>query len=91
MDRLGAMMESVRTEIAHEDDALVRAQAERFLRTLDAASQLGMWFDALAESYPSRLDAAMAYVRDVLTESNTDRSVATAHCPGPRPRPRRSS
>ncbi|HVH41843.1 MAG TPA: hypothetical protein VM925_05850 [Labilithrix sp.] len=41
------------------------AEARRFLQELDPDSQEGLWFDAVAEGYPSRLEAAVAYVRDV--------------------------
>ena len=40
-------------------------EARRFLRELDPDSQEGLWFDAVAEAYPSRLEAAIAYVREV--------------------------
>lgn len=37
-------------------------QAERWLANLDPFSDEGMWFDRLAESYPSKLDAAIHYL-----------------------------
>ena len=37
-------------------------QAQHWLAKLDPYSEEGMWFDQLAESYPSRLDAAMSYL-----------------------------
>lgn len=59
-------------ELDREDDAKKRrerATAERearsFLERLDPSSQEGLWFEAVAERFPSRLEAAMTYVRDV--------------------------
>ena len=40
---------------------LVR-QAEKWLANLDPSSDEGMWFYQLAESYPSKLDAAISYL-----------------------------
>ena len=40
---------------------LVR-QAEKWLAQLDFNSDEGMWFNQLAESYPSKLEAAISYL-----------------------------
>lgn len=40
-------------------------QAEKWLAHLDPLSDEGMWFDQLAESYPSRLEAAIAYLSTI--------------------------
>ncbi|VEP13282.1 conserved hypothetical protein [Hyella patelloides LEGE 07179] len=37
-------------------------QAEKWLANLDPTSDEGMWFNQLAESYPSKLDAAISYL-----------------------------
>lgn len=37
-------------------------QAEKWLLNLDPFSDEGMWFSQLAESYPSKLDAAIHYL-----------------------------
>ena len=37
-------------------------QAEKWLENLDPTSDEGMWFTQLAESYPSKLDAAINYL-----------------------------
>ncbi|AFZ37711.1 hypothetical protein Sta7437_4238 [Stanieria cyanosphaera PCC 7437] len=37
-------------------------QAEQWLKNLDPNSDEGMWFNELAESYPSRLEAAISYL-----------------------------
>jgi hypothetical protein len=37
-------------------------QAEKWLANLDPFSDEGMWFNQLAESYPSKLDAAIHYL-----------------------------
>jgi len=61
MDRYDAMLAEIRAAV---DEDVVR-DARHFLAELDADSAEGMWFDAVAESFPSRLDAAIAYVRGV--------------------------
>lgn len=40
-------------------------QAEQWLAKLDPLSDEGMWFDGLAESYPSRLEAAISYLSTI--------------------------
>jgi hypothetical protein len=61
--------EQILREVARESDladaAAFTDEARRFLRELDPESSEAMWFEALAESYPSRLEAALVYVRDV--------------------------
>ncbi len=39
------------------------AQAKKWLNQLQPYSEEGMWFDQFAESYPSRLDAAIDYLK----------------------------
>ncbi len=39
------------------------AQAKQWLDQLEAYSEEGMWFEQFAESYPSRLDAAIDYLK----------------------------
>ncbi len=41
--------------------ALTR-QAEKWLSNLDPTSEEGIWFNQLAESYPSKLEAAISYL-----------------------------
>jgi len=41
------------------------AAARTFLTHLDPESQEGMWFEAMAEKFSSRLEAAVVYLRDV--------------------------
>ena len=80
MDRLQRMLHEVASELglrppeatreprrpsAAPDRACLELEARRFLRELDPDSQEGLWFDAVAEAYPSRLEAAIAYVREV--------------------------
>ena len=52
-------------ELEREEEARFTEEARRFLRDLVPDSQEGMWFDAIAGSYPSRLAAAIAYVKTV--------------------------
>ena len=59
------VVQSMDAEVKAESERHLRDQARAFLQSLDADSQEGMWFDAFAESFPSRLEAAVAYVRDV--------------------------
>jgi hypothetical protein len=40
-------------------------QAEQWLAKLDPLSSEGMWFNQLAESYPSRLEAAISYLSTI--------------------------
>lgn len=51
------------TVLEQQKENVTRARA--FLKNLDPNSQEGMWFEALAEKFPNRLDAAVAYLRDV--------------------------
>jgi hypothetical protein len=59
IDRWDRMLDEVRAEVDRE----AREQARRFLAALDPESSEGMWFDAFAEGFATRLDAAVAYVR----------------------------
>lgn len=59
-------------ELDREEDARRRRESMRaendaraFLTRLDADSREGMWFEAVAEEFPTRLDAAIAYLREV--------------------------
>ncbi len=52
-------------EATRASDLEVCAHADRFLATLDVDSSVGMWFDAFADAFPSRRDAAIAYVREL--------------------------
>lgn len=61
MDRYDRMLAEVHAELHAETEA----EAARFLATLDPTSAEGLWFEAIASSFPSRLAAAAAYVRDV--------------------------
>ena len=79
MDLHHVMLDAIREEMEAEEQkatARARAHAERalaeraraFLAKLDPDSSEGMWFDALAESYDSRTEAAIVYLRDVKRE-----------------------
>lgn len=57
-ERLERMLTDVRLGFDRE----LERDARRFLATLDPSSQDGMWFEAFAESFPSRLAAAIAYL-----------------------------
>ena len=59
------VVETMDAEVKAEAERNLRGDAQRFLDALDADSQEGMWFDAFAEGFPSRLHAAMAYVKDL--------------------------
>lgn len=45
-------------------------QAEKWLSNLDPTSEEGIWFNQLAESYPSKLEAAISYL-GTLNQSNS--------------------
>lgn len=57
--------EQERREQARREERQYREAARVFLTNLDPNSQEGMWFEALAEKFPSRLEAAVVYLRDV--------------------------
>jgi hypothetical protein len=56
------MLSDIRDELAEDRTRDLEAEARRFLAALDPDSSEGMWFDAVAASFPSRLEAAIAYV-----------------------------
>jgi hypothetical protein len=63
------LLHDVFAELRRDDERATRERtkglervARAFLEQLDPESQEGMWFDAFAASFPSRLDAAIAYV-----------------------------
>jgi hypothetical protein len=62
---LRKMMRDAIAELDRETELEERRAARAFLKELDPNSQEGMWFEALAEKFPSRLEAAVAYLRDV--------------------------
>jgi hypothetical protein len=64
MDSIDAMLASVRDEVAEADERALRADAQRLLDGMDPESQAGLWFDEFARAYSSRLEAAVAYVRE---------------------------
>ncbi|MBE9199867.1 MULTISPECIES: hypothetical protein [unclassified Nodularia (in: cyanobacteria)] len=43
--------------------AALKLEAEAWLKTLDPFSQEGFWFEQFAESYPSKLEAAIEYLQ----------------------------
>ena len=68
---LHELLREVAAELRRDEERAVlertrrnEQEARRFLHDLNPDSQEGMWFEAFAESYPSRLDAAIVYVRD---------------------------
>lgn len=62
---LQKMLRDAVAELDRETAVEQRDTAKAFLRNLDSNSQEGMWFEAIAERFPTRLDAAIAYLRDV--------------------------
>ena len=69
---LQRMLRDVVAELDREEAAQRRresthaeTEARAFLARLDPESQEGMWFEAVAEKFPSRIDAAIAYLREV--------------------------
>ena len=65
MRLLRSILRDVVQTMDAEAERDLRDDARRFLGSLDGDSQEGMWFEAFAEGFPSRLDAAIAYVRDM--------------------------
>ncbi len=65
MDTYDDLLAALRAEVTEVEERDERERAQQFLAALDPESSEGMWFDAVAETFPSRLAAAIAYVRDV--------------------------
>jgi hypothetical protein len=65
MDRYARMLDDVRREVEAVSTRDVERRARHFLAALDPDSVEGMWFEALAEGFPTRLEAAIVYLRDV--------------------------
>ncbi len=70
-DALAAMLDTLRAEFGladrerkRQEEERVGALADAFLAGLDPGSQVGLWFDAFARSFPSHRAAAIAYVRE---------------------------
>jgi hypothetical protein len=65
VDRHDELLAEIRGELETAERARDVERARAFLRALDPESSEGMWFDAMVDRYPTRLDAAIAYVREV--------------------------
>jgi hypothetical protein len=63
--RLVAMLDGVREELDREDERGLRAKAQQILDELDPESEEGLWFEAFAETFASRFEAALVYAREV--------------------------
>jgi hypothetical protein len=50
-------------EIKSQRLAALQAEAEAWLKKLDPFSSEGLWFERFAETYPSKLEAAMEYLQ----------------------------
>ncbi|MDB9374186.1 salt stress protein, Slr1339 family [Nodularia sphaerocarpa] len=50
-------------EIKAQEIAALKVEAQAWLKTLDPFSSEGFWFEKFAESYPSKLEAAMEYLQ----------------------------
>jgi hypothetical protein len=64
-DRYDLLLDELGRELVHEEARAERAAAQRFLASLDRSSPEGEWFETLAEGFPSRLEAAIAYLREM--------------------------
>ena len=49
-------------QIKAEKIEVLKVQAEAWLKKLDPFSSEGLWFERFAETYPSKLEAAMEYL-----------------------------
>jgi hypothetical protein len=63
MDDIARALADVAEEVRALDRAAHVSEAKAFLARLDPGSQVGLWFEAFAESFPSRLEAAVEYTR----------------------------
>jgi hypothetical protein len=50
-------------EIKSQRLAALQGEAEAWLKKLDPFSSEGLWFERFAETYPSKLEAAMEYLQ----------------------------
>ena len=55
------MLDGVRDVVERRHERDLREKAQRMLDELDPESQEGLWFEAFAELFSSRFDAAVAY------------------------------
>lgn len=65
IDRHASMLDEIRRELEVDDSADLERRARAFLASLDPGSTLGMWFDAFADAFPTRLEAARCYVAEL--------------------------
>ena len=57
--------------IRKQKQAKLTKQATEWLKNLDSLSDEGFWFEQFAEKYPTRLDAAIAYLDAIPSNSNS--------------------
>jgi hypothetical protein len=69
MDHYERDLAAIRAELERGEYESDLERARTFLRVLDPESAEGEWFEAIAAGFPSRLDAALAYVRQVTSGS----------------------
>ncbi|HYW22062.1 MAG TPA: hypothetical protein VE956_22675 [Nodularia sp. (in: cyanobacteria)] len=50
-------------EIKAQEIAALQREAQAWLKKLDPFSSEGLWFESFAESYPSKLEAAIEYLQ----------------------------
>ena len=58
-------------QIRKQKQAKLTKQATEWLKNLDSLSDEGFWFEQFAEKYPTRLEAAIAYLDAILSNSNS--------------------
>ena len=58
-------------QIKREKQAQLTKQAMEWLKNLDSLSDEGFWFEQFAEKFPTRLDAAIAYLDAVPSNDNS--------------------
>ena len=58
-------------QIRKQKQARLTKQATEWLKNLDSLSDEGFWFEQFAEKYPTRLEAAIAYLDAIPSNSNS--------------------
>ena len=58
-------------QIRKQKQARLTKQATEWLKNLDSLSDEGFWFEQFAEKYPTRLEAAIAYLDAIPSNPNS--------------------
>lgn len=59
-----------REQLKRQQYEVLEKQAQKWLKALDPYSDEGFWFEQFAQNYPSKLEAAIAYLQAMQPENN---------------------